>query len=364
MCALQRHVGRFRDAVTAARAYNKVVVFLYGDRAITNLLPDSDGDDDSTDTFDIPFAIRQAKLVAQQPTIPHPSTISSSSLSSTGSLDGLTALGLGSSSSASMQQLASPAGGAGMLQWQDPLLLLLPSPTYGGLSSLLPLSCGLGPMDSRILNSSFPGPTFTPADLASTTIDALHPSMGFLDMTSASTACMQMPSPAQTAAFSILQDPCSSMASTQGMLYDTTQQLQLMDLSCSILPGSRPASDSAQDALCAGFLQASTGPHMVQELPLTGMQHAAHALDVLPTSLPAPSNAVDAGLLWWGTPAAQHAGDTPGVVMGFPVAAESPCMPAQGPAVQHQGSVCGHAQPSPVVASNGMLMIFAPAPPA
>lgn len=251
-----------------------------------------------------------------------------------------------------------------MLQWQDPLLLL--PPPYGGLSSLLPLSCGLDPLDSSILDSSLSGPTFTPADLASTRIDALHASMAFLDITSASTACMQLPFPVQTTGFGILQEPCSStplMASTQGLLHDTTQQLQLMDLSCSLLPGPEPASDSAPDALCAGFLQASTGPHMVQQLHLTGMQHAAHALDVLPMPLPTPRNAVDAGLLL-GTAAAQRAGGHPGVVMGFPVAAQSLCMPAQAAVAQHLGPLIEHAQPSPVVASNGMLVISAPAPPA
>ena len=103
-----------------------------------------------------------------------------------------------------------------------------------------------------------------------------------------------------------LQQPSSPlMASTQGLLDDTTQQLQLMDLSCS-LHGPGPASDSAPGALCAGFLQASTGPHKLQDLHLTGMHHAAPALDVLPRTLPAPSNTVDAGLVW-GTAAAQHA---------------------------------------------------------
>lgn len=373
----QRHVGRFRDAVTAARAYNKVVVFLYGERAITNLLQDS-GDDGSTDTFDIPFAIRQAKLEAQQqptstqPSI-HPSTSfsTSSAASSTGSGDSLTTHGGGnSSSSASMQQLASAAGGPAMLQLHDPLLLL---PPYGGLSSLLPLSCGPGGLADSTLDSSFlQGHTFTSADLASTTVDVLHPSMGFLDITGASTACMQMqvPIPAGSAAFSVLQEPSSSMASTQGLLADTTQQLQLMNLSSSsLLHGPSPVSYSAPDALLgAGFLQASTGPHMVQELHLTGMQHVATTLDTvlateLPTLLPAASSAVYAGLLL-GAAAAQHAGDTPGVVMGFPVAAHSLCMPAQAQAAPQSRPLIGCVQSSPVVASNGMVVMFAPAPPA
>jgi hypothetical protein len=40
------------------RAYNKVVSFLYGNKAILNLVPEGN---DATDTFDIPYAIRQAK---------------------------------------------------------------------------------------------------------------------------------------------------------------------------------------------------------------------------------------------------------------------------------------------------------------
>jgi hypothetical protein len=371
--------------VTAARAYNKVVVFLYGDRAITNLLPDSGDEDDSTDTFDIPFAIRQAKLEAQQqPTSTHPSihpstsfSTSSSAASSTGSGDSLTTHGGGnSSSSASMQQLA--AGGPAMLQLHDPLLLL---PPYGGLSSLLPLSCGPGALASSTLDSSLlPGHTFTAADLASTTTDVLHPSMGFLDITGASTACMQMqvPFPVGSAAFSVLQEPSSiSMASTHGLLADTTQQLQLMDLSSSsLLHGPSSVSYSAPDAMLgAGFLQASTclqastgPPQMVQELHLTSMQHAATTLGSvlaapLPTLLPTASSAVDAGLLL-GSAAAQHAGNAPGVVMGFPVAAQSLCMPAQAPVAQQPGPLVRCAQSSPVVASNGMVVMFAPAPPA
>jgi hypothetical protein len=32
----QRHVGRYRDDVTAARAYDKAAVYLYGPKAILN----------------------------------------------------------------------------------------------------------------------------------------------------------------------------------------------------------------------------------------------------------------------------------------------------------------------------------------
>lgn len=39
------------------RAYNKVVSFLYGDKAILNLVPDGD----EFDSYDIPYSIRQAK---------------------------------------------------------------------------------------------------------------------------------------------------------------------------------------------------------------------------------------------------------------------------------------------------------------
>ncbi|WIA42800.1 hypothetical protein OEZ86_008737 [Tetradesmus obliquus] len=35
-CGKQRHVGRYRDDVTAARAYDKAAVYLYGSKAILN----------------------------------------------------------------------------------------------------------------------------------------------------------------------------------------------------------------------------------------------------------------------------------------------------------------------------------------
>lgn len=339
-----------------------VPAVLYGDNAILNLLPP--GDDD---TFDIPYAIRQAKIEAQTTPCSAPACPSSNSVSSLttsiASGDHLSFSTNSNGSCSNMLQLS--AAQQAELQLQD---LLLPL----GTSSMLALSSGLdlqnlsdSPLDSPLLCAGLP------ADLAGTASEPfLHPSTGFHAGMGPSTTSMQVPLSANGACF--LQDPqvlTCSMANTQSLLDASTQRLQLLELNNALLSGGTNVYNTHTAGLSTGLLQASTGLLALQEPALTTMRYQQPALAksvAVPASLALTSEIAPAGLAL-GTPA-QHV-STPGVVMGYPVLGQ--CLGDQGlvqaalPAQQLSAvGTVNVSQPAQLAASNGMVVMFAPAPPA
>jgi hypothetical protein len=58
---MQRHIGRFKDALVAARAYDRAAYFLYGEKAILNFSME----EAAADQGDVPLFIRQAKEQAE-----------------------------------------------------------------------------------------------------------------------------------------------------------------------------------------------------------------------------------------------------------------------------------------------------------
>lgn len=249
------------------------------------------------------------------------------------------------------------------LQLRD---LLLPM----GAASMLPLSCGLdlqnlsdSPLDSPLLCAGLP------EDLAGIAPEPfLHPSTGFQAGIGPSTTTVQVPLSAPGACF--LQDPCAlpGMPSTQAILDASTQRLQLLELNSTLLSGGCN-SLTTQTGLGAGLQQASTGLLGLQEPCPTvkPCQQPVLSTSVAgPASLGLASGTACAGTAL-GTPA-QHV-STPGVVMGHPVLSQGLCdqrhVQAALPA-QQLGAVglADVSQPAQLPASNGMIVIFAPAPPA
>ena len=57
----QRHIGRFKDALVAARAYDRAAYFLYGEKAVLNF----NMEEAAADQGDVPLFIRQAKEQAE-----------------------------------------------------------------------------------------------------------------------------------------------------------------------------------------------------------------------------------------------------------------------------------------------------------
>jgi hypothetical protein len=57
----QRHIGRFKDALVAARAYDRAAYFLYGKKAVLNFSME----EAAADQGDVPLFIRQAKEQAE-----------------------------------------------------------------------------------------------------------------------------------------------------------------------------------------------------------------------------------------------------------------------------------------------------------
>jgi hypothetical protein len=238
--------------------------------------------------------------------------------------------------------------------------------------SWLQLASDISPLDSPVLAPDLPG------CLGSASMDLLHPSTEFLQPSTGllqamvpSTSSMQMS--LGTPSTSTLQDPSAlqRMASTQALLDASTQQLQLWELNNLLRRQSAPVNYHALGGLSSGFLQASTGPAVLPQAPMMAQlyQQSSMLPSLATATVPAATVATSGNMLSTGVVmgvAAQQVG-AHGTVMGYPVVSQGlyDQRLASGPSPKQQLGMCGlSAQPSSAVASNGMVVMYAPAAPA
>jgi hypothetical protein len=150
----------------------------------------------------------------------------------------------------------------------------------------------------------------------------------------------------------------------------STQQLQLLELNNLLRQQSAPVNHHALGGLSSGFLQASTCPAAPQAPMMAQLYQQPSMLPSLASaSVPAattetsgniPSTGVAMGVV-------AHQVGADGAVMGYRVMYKglSDQRLAPGPAPVDQLGMCGlSGQPLHAVASNGMVIMYAPAPPA
>jgi hypothetical protein len=337
----------------------QVVSFLYGDKAILNLLPE---DDSAMDTYDIPFAIREAKREAElqksgttsassstNSTSRTPratynaingsgdSTTSSTSSISSASLSQL----LPSSCQQQLQELMRPGADADVLALSSHALLGS-SLAQGGM---LPMSCGL--VDGSLLMNDFAG---HPHVVSTAPLLGLSP--GLMPMQDMQMLDQQMLlHPASVS----LQDAgalAGMQFSTAPLPLTSMGPMHMFDLSANFLQ-----EQNQGPAGCAQFrMPSACAPGHNSTWPM-GMPHTNNLACSMPSAHGAPLMACAPGPVTAGC-------------AGAPTAVLPSLLPLRqlnacgAPQLNACGGVMVGAAAETFVASNGMVVMYAPVCPA